>query len=73
MEASRKLRGEPPHKKSRYGDSQIISILKQAEAGAAVPDLCREHVPGKRRRHGGCESVLQLTLPAYDAGRLDAD
>jgi putative transposase len=30
-------------KKSRYSDSQIISILKQAEAGTAVPDLCSEH------------------------------
>jgi len=30
-------------KKSRYTDSQILSILKQNEAGATVPDLCREH------------------------------
>ena len=30
-------------KKSRYSDSQIIAILKQAEAGTPVPDLCREH------------------------------
>jgi transposase-like protein len=30
-------------KKSRYTDSQIISIMKQAEAGTPVPELCREH------------------------------
>jgi putative transposase len=30
-------------KKSKFTDSQIISILKQAEAGSPVPDLCREH------------------------------
>jgi putative transposase len=30
-------------KKSKYSDSQIISILKQAEAGTPVPELCREH------------------------------
>lgn len=30
-------------KKSRFTDSQIIAILKQAEAGSLVPDLCREH------------------------------
>jgi putative transposase len=30
-------------KKSRYTDSQIINILKQAEAGTKVPDLCRAH------------------------------
>ncbi len=26
---------------SRYSDGRIISILKQAEAGTAVPGLCR--------------------------------
>ena len=30
-------------KKSRYSDSQIISILNQAEAGTPVAQLCREH------------------------------
>jgi putative transposase len=30
-------------KNSRYSDSQILAILKQAEAGAPVPALCREH------------------------------
>ena len=28
---------------SRYSDSQILAILKQAEAGTPVPELCREH------------------------------
>jgi putative transposase len=30
-------------KNSRYTDSQIISIVKQAEAGTPVPEFCREH------------------------------
>lgn len=30
-------------KKSRFTDSQIITILKQAEAGIPVPGLCCEH------------------------------
>lgn len=30
-------------KKSRFTDSQIIAVLKQAEGGAPVPALCREH------------------------------
>jgi putative transposase len=30
-------------KKSRFSDSQIVSILKQAEAGTPVPELYREH------------------------------
>ena len=28
---------------SRFTDSQIIAIHKQAEAGSPVPELCREH------------------------------
>ena len=31
-------------KRSRYSDSQIINILKQAKAGTPVIELCREHV-----------------------------
>lgn len=30
-------------KTSRFTDSQIIAILKQAEAGSPVPELCGEH------------------------------
>ena len=30
-------------KKSRFTDSQIMSILKQAEAGTPVLEICREH------------------------------
>ena len=30
-------------KKSRFTDSQIMAVLKQAEIGTAVPELCREH------------------------------
>ncbi len=30
-------------KKSKFADSQILAVLKQAEAGTAVPALCREH------------------------------
>ena len=30
-------------KTSRFTDSQIIAILKQAEGGSPVPELCREH------------------------------
>ncbi len=30
-------------KKSRFTDSQILSILKQNGSGTPVPDLCREH------------------------------
>ncbi len=30
-------------KKSRFTDSQIMTILRQAEAGTPVSELCREH------------------------------
>ena len=30
-------------KKSRFTDSQILAILKQAENGVPVTELCREH------------------------------
>jgi putative transposase len=30
-------------KKTRFTEPQIIKILQEAEAGRAVPDLCREH------------------------------
>ena len=29
-------------KKSRFSDSQIMEVLKRADAGVKVPDLCRE-------------------------------
>ena len=30
-------------KTSRYTDAQIIAILRQAEGGVPVTELCREH------------------------------
>lgn len=30
-------------RKSRFTETQIISILKQQEAGLKVKDICREH------------------------------
>jgi putative transposase len=30
-------------KKSKFSDSQILGILKQAEGGVPIADLCREH------------------------------
>jgi len=30
-------------KKKKYSDAQIMVILKQAESGVPVSDLCREH------------------------------
>jgi len=30
-------------KKKRFTEHQIIKILKEAEAGVPIPDLCRQH------------------------------
>lgn len=30
-------------KKSKFSESQIVGILKQAEAGVVVGELCRQH------------------------------
>lgn len=30
-------------KKSRFNEHQIMQILKQAEGGIPVPELCRQH------------------------------
>ena len=30
-------------KKSRFTETQIVSILKEADAGRTVQDICREH------------------------------
>jgi Transposase len=30
-------------KQKRFSETEIMQILKQAEQGVAVPDLCREH------------------------------
>ena len=43
-------------KKSRYSESQIVSILKEAENGVPVSDLCRTH---GRITAGHARRVLQ--------------
>ena len=55
-------------KKSCYTDSQILSILKQAEAGTPVPTLCREHGMSRatfyqwRSRSGGMDASRMARL-----------
>lgn len=55
-------------KTSRYSDSQIMAILKQAEAGTPVPELCREHGMSSasfykwRAKYGGMDASLMARL-----------
>lgn len=55
-------------KKSIFSDSQILSILKQAESGIKVPDLCREHNISSatfykwRSKYGGMDVSMMKRL-----------
>ena len=49
-------------KKTRLSESQIVSLLKEAELGVPVPQICREHGVGQstfykwRSKYGGMEA-----------------
>ena len=55
-------------KTSRYSDSQIMAILKQAESGIPVSDLCREHGMSNasfykwRAKYGGMDASMMSRL-----------
>jgi hypothetical protein len=55
-------------KTSRFSDSQIMAVLKQAEAGSPVPELCREHGISSatfykwRTKFGGMDASLMARL-----------
>jgi putative transposase len=55
-------------KKSRFTDSQILTILKQAENGVTVPELCRQHGMSSaalykwRSKYGGMDASMMSRL-----------
>ena len=59
-------------KKSKYSDSQIIGILKEAEAGTPVPQLCRTHGMSSatfyqwRAKYGGMDASLLARMKALE-------
>ena len=60
-------------RKSRYTDSQIMAILKQAEAGTPAPALCREHGMSSalfykwRSKFGGMDASMIKRLKELEA------
>ena len=60
-------------RKSRFTPEQIIGFLKQAEAGMAVTDLCRQHGFSDatfykwRAKYGGMEAADAQRLKALEA------
>ena len=59
--------------KTRHSDRQIIGILKQAEGGTPVPELCREHGMSSatyykwRAKYGGMDASLMARLKELES------
>jgi putative transposase len=59
-------------KASRYTEAQIIGILRQAESGVPVADLCREHGMSNasfykwRAKYGGMNAAMIGQMKAME-------
>lgn len=57
-------------KKSRFSEAQIMAVLRQAEGGMPVPDLCREHGISTasfykwRAKYGGMDASMMSQMKA---------
>jgi len=55
-------------KKSRYTETQIFQILKEAESGIPVPELCRKHGMSDasfykwRAKYGGMDTSMMKRM-----------
>ncbi|KGD78685.1 transposase [Pantoea vagans] len=64
--------------KTRFSDEQIISILREAEAGVLARELCRKHAMSEatfytwRKKFGGMDisEVKRLKSPEEENARL---
>lgn len=56
-------------KTSKFSDSQIMAILKQAESGTPLPVLCREqrYFYKRRAKYGGMDASLITRLKELEA------
>ena len=59
-------------KTSRYSEPQILSILRQAEGGVPVAELCREHGMSDasfykwRAKYGGMDASMVSSMKAME-------
>ena len=59
-------------KMSRFSEPQILAILRQAEGGIPVPELCREHGMSNasfykwRARYGGMDASMISQMKALE-------
>ena len=60
-------------KTSRYTEAQIIAILRQAEGGVPVAELCREHGMSSasfykwRSKYGGMDGLVAVWCRSFDS------
>lgn len=65
-------------KRSRFNETQVVAILKEAEAGKAVAEICREHGISNatyyqwKSKYGGMEASELKRVKALEEenGRL---
>lgn len=59
-------------KKSRFSDAEILAVLRQGEAGLAVPELCRQHGISSATyytsgaKHGGMDTSMVSQMKAME-------
>ena len=59
-------------KKSRFTETQIMGILRQAEGGMPVAELCREHGMSSasfykwRAKYGGMDASMISKMKAFE-------
>ena len=59
-------------KKSRFTEGQIMAVLRRAEGGMPVPDLCREHGISTasfykwRAKYGGMDASMMSQMKALE-------
>ena len=59
-------------KTSRFNEPQILAILRQAEGGVPVPELCREHGMSTasfykwRAKYGGMDASMISQMKALE-------
>jgi len=60
-------------KTGRYSDAQIMGILKQAESGVPISELCREHGMSNasfykwHAKYGGMDASMVSQMKAMEA------
>lgn len=59
-------------RKTRFTEPQIMAVLRQAEGGIAVPELCREHGISSasfykwRAKYGGMDASMMSQMKSLE-------